>query len=63
MFLTAVLQAHTDSLSSADRADTTSSDRSLDDTGTTLKRLEEALAVPAQERIQTLPAVHRSRWV
>jgi hypothetical protein len=63
MFLTAVLQGHTDSHGSADRADTTLSDTSLDDTSTTLKRLDEALAVPAQERIQTLPAVHRSRWV
>ena len=62
MFLTAVLQGHTDSQASADRADATS-ERLLEDTSTTLKRLEETLAAPAQERIQILPAVHRSRWI
>jgi hypothetical protein len=62
MFLTAVLQAHTDSVASADH-DSPTPQSPLDDTSTSLKRLEEALAVPAQERLQSLPAAHRSRWV
>jgi hypothetical protein len=62
MFLTAVLQAHTDSFPTADREEVTP-DSQLEDTSVTLKRLEEALAVPVQERVQSLPSVHRSRWV
>jgi hypothetical protein len=62
MFLSAVLQAHTDSLPSVDREEVTP-DSQLEDTSVTLKRLEEALAVPVQERTLTLPTAHRSRWV
>jgi hypothetical protein len=63
MFLTAVLQAHTDSLAetSHDEADTTAD--SLDDTSVRLPRLDEALGIPVQDRVQTLPNAHRSRWV
>ncbi len=61
MFLTAVLQAHTDSLPSTDEADT---DSHLDDDTVTLPAsLEKALAIPLQERLQPLPTAHRSRWV
>jgi hypothetical protein len=55
MFLAAVLQAHTDSVPQ-------DLDSQLDDT-VTLERLEEPLAVPVEERVQPLPAAHRSRWV
>jgi hypothetical protein len=63
MFLTAVLQAHTDSLAETphDEADTTAG--SLDDTSVRLPRLDETLAIPVQDRLQTLPNAHRSRWV
>ena len=60
MFLTAVLQAHTDSLP---RADETKTNPQLEDTATLPARLEEALTVPMQERLQPLPSAHRSRWV
>ncbi len=63
MFLTAILQAHTDSLAPADHDDTQAASTQLDDTSTTLKRLEEALAVPLQERLRKLPSAHRSRWI
>jgi hypothetical protein len=63
MFLTAILQAHTDSLNPADHDDTTASATELDDTSTMLQRLDEALAVPLQDRLQPLPSAHRSRWV
>ena len=66
MFLTAVLQAHTDSLpvhDEADSDDTATTTESLDDTSVRLPRLDEALAVPLHDRIQTLPSAHRSRWV
>lgn len=63
MFLTAVLQAHTDSLAETarDEADTTAN--SLDDTSVRLPRLDETLGIPLQDRVQTLPNAHRSRWV
>jgi hypothetical protein len=56
MFLSAVLQAHTDSLPRTDDA------KDEDDT-VELPRLDEALAVPLNDRVQTLPSAHRSRWV
>jgi hypothetical protein len=56
MFLSAVLQRHTDSLPApkpqADNDDTVQ-----------LPRLDEALAVPLKDRVQPLPSAHRSRWV
>jgi hypothetical protein len=58
MFLAAVLQAHTDSVPQGENADS-----QLEDTSVTLRRLEETLAVPVQERVQVLPSVHRARWV
>ena len=60
MFLTAVLQAHTDS---RPRSEEAKQDASLDDTVTLPALLEEALAVPLAERLQPLPSAHRSRWV
>jgi hypothetical protein len=60
MFLSAVLQAHTDSLPQTDRPEPTSQ---ADDTVELPARLKEALTVPAQERRQPLPSVHRSRWI
>ncbi len=65
MFLTAVLQAHTDSLTQVDDDaghDTPTRDP-LEDTSVRLPRLDETLSVPAHERIQVLPSAHRSRWV
>ena len=62
MFLTAVLQAHTDSLPRADQDDVTANSQ-LEDTSIALQRLTESLAVPAQDRVQPLPNAHRSRWV
>jgi len=59
MFLTAVLQAHTDSSPHADDAKT---DSQTDDT-VRLPRLDEALAVPLKDRVQPLPSAHRARWV
>lgn len=63
MFLTAVLQAHTDSVAETvhDEADTSAD--SLEDTSVRLPRLDETLAVPVQDRVQTLPSAHRTRWV
>ena len=58
MFLTAVLQAHTDSLPQADEAKAHD-----EDTVTLPARLEEALAIPLKDRVQPLPAAHRSCWV
>jgi hypothetical protein len=61
MFLTAVLQAHTDSLPPA--ANDEVSPR-IEETAVALpEQLEKALAVPLQERLQPLPSVHRSRWI
>jgi len=62
MFLTAVLQAHTDSLPQAKQPDVTANSQ-LEDTSIALERLTEALAVPMQDRVQLLPSAHRSRWV
>jgi hypothetical protein len=64
MFLTAVLQAHTDSLAQTDHDDTATTGDALEDTGVRLRRLDETLAIPVQERTQTLlPSAHRTRWV
>ena len=63
MFLTAVLQAHTDSLTDTVRDEADTAADSIDDTSVRLPRLDETLAVPAQDRIQTLPNAHRSRWI
>lgn len=60
MFLTAVLQAHTDSLPPADTAKASSQ---IEDTVTLPARFEETLTLPTQERLQLLPSAHRSRWV
>ena len=57
MFLSAVLQAHTDSLPKTDPNSRT------DDDTVELPRLDEALAVPLKDRVQPLPNAHRSRWV
>jgi hypothetical protein len=62
MFLTAVLQAHTDSLPQAERPGATAPSQ-LEDTSVALERLTEALAVPVKDRVQLLPSAHRSRWV
>ena len=61
MFLSAVLQAHTDS---SPRTAGTSSSAKTEKTLIALpERLEKALTVPVQERVQPLPSAHRSRWV
>jgi hypothetical protein len=60
MFLTAVLQAHTDSLPPSGDAGAT---RETRETVTIPARLQEALTLPARERLQPLPSVHRSRWL
>ena len=61
MFLTAVLQAHTDSLPHTD--DDTRASPETDDTVQLPARLKEALAVPLQDRLLPLPSTHRARWV
>ena len=61
MFLTAVLQAHTDSLPPTD--DDTKTSSQADDSVQLPARLKEALAVPRQDRLQPLPSAHRARWV
>ena len=61
MFLTAVLQAHTDSLPSAANDEVSPQ---IEDTAVALpEQLEKALTVPVQERLKPLPSAHRSRWV
>ena len=62
MFLTAVLQAHTDS-SPRTAGPTNPTPRTEDDSVALPESLEKALTVPLQERVQPLPAAHRSRWV
>ena len=66
MFLTAVLNAHTDrsveSLPGANQA--TEADRSTTaDTDHIPARLNAVLAIPAEDRTIALPSTHRSRWV
>jgi hypothetical protein len=65
MFLTAVLQAHTDSkaFSIADDVHAGEPDGSLEETSGVSERLKASLAVPVGERVQPLPTAHRSRWV
>ena len=58
MFLSAVLQAHTDSVSKA-RPATPEKDAAV----AMPAQLEQALTLPLTERLQSLPSVHRSRWV
>ena len=60
MFLTAVLQAHTDSLH---ETNVPSEVEIEEDTVALPARLGEALAVPLKDRLQPLPSAHRSRWV
>jgi hypothetical protein len=61
MFLSAVLQAHTDS---APRTAGTEPSPQTDDAVVALpERLEKALTLPLQERVQPLPSAHRSRWI
>jgi hypothetical protein len=65
MFLTAVLQSHTDSQPSLDH-DNVTAGREVDEDEDTVSlpaALKEALKVPLQDRLQPLPSVHRSRWV
>jgi len=57
MFLSAVLQAHTDSVHRTDN------DAKAEDDTVELPRLDELLAVPLKDRVQPLPSAHRSRWV
>ena len=72
MFLTAVLQAHTDSLprAGASSSATTSphAERApapaAEEAAVAMPaQLEKALTLPLAERLQSLPSVHRSRWV
>jgi hypothetical protein len=61
MFLTAVLQGHTDSVANSQTAPTAPA---ANDADVALPEgLEKALTLPVQERLQPLPAAHRSRWV
>jgi hypothetical protein len=60
MFLTAVLQGHTDSQS---RTDDSQVNANVEDDTIELPRLDEALAIPLKDRLQPLPSAHRSRWV
>jgi hypothetical protein len=57
MFLSAVLQAHTDSVHRTDN------DAKAEDDTVELPRLDKLLAVPLKDRVQPLPSAHRSRWV
>ena len=57
MFLTAVLQGHTDSQSRTDN------DIKDEEDTVELPQLDEALAIPLKDRLQPLPSAHRSRWV
>lgn len=61
MFLTAVLQAHTDSRAKAQAAAETPAAR--EPRVALPAELEKALTVPVQERRRPLPSAHRSRWV
>jgi hypothetical protein len=61
MFLTAVLQGHTDSLPRTD--DSRANPNAVDDDTIELPQLDEALAIPLKDRVQPLPSAHRSRWV
>jgi hypothetical protein len=56
MFLSAVLQAHTDSVPQP-------KPQIANDDTVELPRLDAALAVPLKDRVQPLPSAHRSRWV
>jgi len=60
MFLTAVLQGHTDSQS---RTDDSQVNTNVEDDTVELPKLDEALAIPLKDRLQPLPSAHRSRWV
>ena len=60
MFLTAVLQAHTDSLSRPNGPIANSRPK---DCVTLPARLEKAPTTAPEERTQALPRAHRSRWV
>jgi hypothetical protein len=64
MFLSAVLQAHTDTLA-PNRAEAASAPvREAEEAAVALPaQLEKALTLPLAERLQSLPSVHRSRWV
>ena len=57
MFLSAVLQGHTDSVNRTD------DEAKTEDDTVELPRLDEALAVPLKDRVQPLPSAHRARWV
>jgi len=57
MFLSAVLQGHTDSVNRTD------DEAKAEDDTVELPRLDEALAVPLKDRVQPLPSAHRARWV
>lgn len=61
MFLTAVLQAHTDASAKSPPAPTSPAANDADVALT--EELEKGLALPVQERLQPLPSAHRSRWV
>ena len=74
MFLSAVLQAHTDTLPRAgasSRADTSPHAERAPAPALAAReaavampaQLEKALTLPLAERLQSLPSVHRSRWV
>jgi hypothetical protein len=66
MFLTAVLNAHTDQagadLPAANRK-TESDDASGADSDHIPARLKADLARAAEERVLQLPSIHRSRWI
>jgi hypothetical protein len=63
MFLTAVLQAHTDRVSESSSDQAAPASPTTDYTPTLPQGLEAALATPKHERVQPLPAAHRARWV
>jgi hypothetical protein len=64
MFLTAVLQAHTDTLPPNRAEAAPAPAREAKEAAVTMPaQLEKALALPLAERLQSLPSVHRSRWV
>ncbi len=66
MFLTAVLNAHTDKALENPPATNQQTDptQSHDpDADHIPARLKAALALPAEDRMLQLPSIHRSRWV
>ncbi len=67
MFLTAVLQAHTDPSSQplplADDVHVGTPDSPNKDATGISERLKASLAKPVKERLQVLPNAHRARWV